>query len=67
MPRGCDEEEWFSGVDASHTIEVTVTDNPVIGVIYGPDGDVLVTIHERPTTFGFVAGRRFGTESESHP
>lgn len=31
-----------------------VTDNPVIGVIYGPDGAVLAEVLERPVRpFGF--------------
>lgn len=41
------DDEWDSGLPAEHTIEVTVTDNPVVGTLLGPDGRVLVEIRER--------------------
>lgn len=52
---------WFGGDDAdadvvdppSMTFEVV--ENPVVGVLYGPDGDVLAVQHERPRVpFGFT-------------
>lgn len=41
-------DEWDSGLDADHSIEVTVTDNPVVARLYGPDGSVLIELYERP-------------------
>ena len=54
----CDEPDediaWYSGLPSEHSLEVTVTDNPVIGVLYGPDGRVLAEVHEREVLpFGF--------------
>lgn len=43
-----DDPEWDSGLPADHTIEVTVTDNPVVATLYGPDGSVLIELRERP-------------------
>lgn len=43
---------WPSG-----SPDVTETDNPVIATLYGPDGDVLIELHERRTVpFGFQRG-----------
>lgn len=41
-------DEWDSGLPAEHSIEVLVTDNPVVARLYGPDGSVLIELHERP-------------------
>lgn len=46
--------ELVSGLEPMSSIEVEITDNPVVAVLYGPDGDVLVEFHERPVyPFGF--------------
>lgn len=56
----CDpDDDWSdwelgSGVEPMHSIEVEVTPNEVVAVLYAPDGDVLLEIHERPVMpFGF--------------
>lgn len=57
MPWLPDNEDVFgSGVDPSHSIEVIVTDNPVVGQILGPDGSVLIEVRERQP-IGFRANR----------
>ena len=52
-----DEGEWPSGYDADHTIEVEVSDNPVVATLLGPDGEVLIELRERSTIFGFARWR----------
>lgn len=42
------EPEWDSGLPCDHSIEVEVTDNPVVARLYGPDGSILIEIRERP-------------------
>lgn len=42
-----DDEGWESGLDAGASIEVTVTDNPVVARLYGPAGEVLIERRER--------------------
>lgn len=43
--------------------EVTETDNPVTGVLYGPTGDVLVEVRERRTIpFGYRKRARRGSK-----
>lgn len=42
-----DDPEWDSGLAGDHSIEVTVTDNPVVARLYAPDGSVLIEIRER--------------------
>lgn len=51
MRRACDEDEWASGLDPSHTIEVHEVRDPVIGELLGPDGRLLREVR-RP--FGFT-------------
>lgn len=58
-----DDEEWDgscdSGLPADHSIDVVEVEDPVVGVIYGPAGEVLSTVYERPTVpFGFRGSRR---------
>lgn len=51
---GDDGEEWPDPPQP----DLYVSDNPVIGVILGPDGDVLVEVRERPDVpFGFQPPR----------
>ncbi len=64
MPTEADDEDeewddWLgSGLPADHSIEVHVTENPVVGVIYGPDGEVLTEVRERPVRpYGFARWR----------
>ena len=47
--------EWVD-FDAPTTIEVEVTDNPVVAVLLGPDGEVLIEGRERPA-FGYRSVR----------
>lgn len=53
-----DEDWWEHHHDlepcAPPTLEVDVTDNPVVGVLYGLDGEPLIEVRERPwVPFGF--------------
>lgn len=51
-----DEDDDHSGMGPWPTasVEVTETDNPVIGQLYGPDGEVLFELRERRTVpFGY--------------
>lgn len=51
-----DGSDWDAPSDLSRTVEVA--DNPVLGVLYGPDGDVLRVMHERNPVVGFARWRR---------
>lgn len=48
------EEEWDDGPRSAEVAwpEVYVTDNPVVGVLFGADGSVLSEVREREP-FGF--------------
>lgn len=48
------EDEEDSGLPADHSIEVHETENPIVNVLYGPDGEVLIEMRERRVQpFGF--------------
>ncbi len=39
--------DWDSGLGQMASMEVTVTDNPVVSELYGPDGSVIRQWRER--------------------
>lgn len=61
-----DEEMWCSGLEPwpNLGIEVTETENPVVAVLFGTDGDeILVEVFERRTIpFGFQKGEEWSAQ-----
>lgn len=55
---GTDPQEDFEWPGLAHpglaSQQFVVTDNPVIGVLFGPDGEVIAEYHERDDRFGFA-------------
>ena len=54
-----DDDDWWEPPEPFQpwSIEVEVTDNPVVAVLYGVDGEPLIEVHERPwVPFGFQKG-----------